>query len=65
MSVLGFEVDWFDQVSTSVQKMFLKYFLEDDTIEILHSTRSNAFLKRIYYPDVTFADLFIGNSITV
>ncbi len=65
MSTLGFEVEWFDTVASSVQILYLKYFIEDGTIELIHSTKSSTFLKRIFYPSITLSDLFIGNSVTV
>lgn len=63
MSVLGFELEWYDPVSGLLTPFYLKYFLDDNTIEIL--TAKSTFLKKIYYPDVTVSDLFIGNTITV
>ena len=33
--VLGFELEWFDSTSGILKKMFLKFFLDDNTIEIL------------------------------
>ena len=63
MSVLGFEVEWFDPIAGLLQTLFLKFFLEDNTLEILNE--KGAFLKRIYYPDVKVSDLFVGNSINV
>lgn len=63
MSVLGFELEWFDDVSGLLQTLFLKFFLDDNTIELLKGT--STFLKRIYYPDVKLTDLFVGNSITM
>jgi len=33
--VLGFELEWFDSTSGMLKKMFLKFFLDDNTIEIL------------------------------
>ena len=65
MSTLGFEVEWFDNSSNSCQYLYLKYFLTDNTIELLHKNKNATFLKRIYYPSVTLSDLFIGNSVTV
>jgi nucleoside-diphosphate kinase len=62
-AVLGFECEWFDGISGELNTLFIKYFLDDNTIEILTPTRT--FLARIYYPDVTVVDLFLGNSITV
>jgi nucleoside-diphosphate kinase len=62
-AVLGFECEWFDGISGELNTLFLKYFLDDNTIEILTTTRT--FLARIYYPDVKVTDLFLGNSITV
>ena len=63
MSVLGFELEWFDEVSGILQTLYLKFFLDDNTIELLKGT--STFLKRIFYPEVKLSDLFIGNSITV
>lgn len=65
MATLGFEVDWFDNIANTNQKLYLKYFLNDNTIELLHYHKNSAFLKRIHYPSVTKSDLYIGNSITV
>ncbi len=63
MSVLGFELEWFDEVSGLLQVLYLKFFLDDNTIELLKDT--STFLKRIFYPDVKLSDLFVGNSITM
>lgn len=63
MSIIGFDIEWFDPISELTHKMFLKFFLEDKTIEIL--TEKSTFLKRIFYPEVTLSDLFVGNSITM
>jgi hypothetical protein len=63
MSVLGFEVEWLDPVSGILQTLFLKYFLDNNTIELIAGHK--AFLKRIFYPDVTLDDLFIGNTVTM
>jgi len=63
MSVLGFEAEWFDQVSGILQTLYLKFFLDNNTIELLHN--NSIFLKQIYYPDVTLQDLYIGNSVTM
>ena len=61
--VLGFETEHFDTVSGFVKVVYLKYFMDDHTIELV---QENAMLlKRIFYPDVTLSDLFIGNSFTV
>lgn len=63
MSVLGFEIEWYDRISGLLNEMFLKYYLDDNTMEILQ--QHSAFLKRIYYPEVTQSDLFIGNTLTM
>lgn len=63
MSVLGFELEWFDDVSGLLQTLYLKFFLDDNTIEVLKG--NSMFLKRIYYPDVKLSDLFVGNSINM
>ncbi len=63
MSVLGFEVEWFDQVSGILQTLYLKFFLDNNTIELLHN--NTIFLKRIFYPEVRLEDLYIGSSVTV
>jgi nucleoside-diphosphate kinase len=43
----------------------MKYYLDDGTIELLHSKMKSQFLARIYYPEVQLSDLYLGNSITV
>jgi len=63
MSVIAFEVESFDPVSKLLQTMYLKFFLDNNTIELLQG--SKFFLARIFYPDVTLADLFIGNSVNI
>ncbi len=68
--ILGFELEWFDPVCKQVRQLFLKFFIADNTIEILNgdtasSSKQAAFLKRIYYPDVKIQDLSLGNTITV
>ena len=62
-AVLGFDCEWFDEISNQLHVLYLKFFLSDGTIELLGTQR--ALLKRIYYPSVKAADLFVGNSITV
>lgn len=63
MSVLGFELEWFDPVSCTLHTLYLKFFLDDNTIEILQGT--STFLKRIYYEEIKMEDLYIGNSISM
>ena len=63
MSTLGFEVQWFDNVAGLMKTSYLKFFLEDNTIEIVQD--KGIFLKRIYLPDVHIDDLYIGGSVTV
>jgi nucleoside-diphosphate kinase len=63
-AVLGFECLWWDNISGSETVLFLKFFLDDNTIEIL-TDGTRCLLKRIFYPDVTVRDLFVGNSISV
>lgn len=65
MTTLGFEVEWFDTIANSCQILYLKYFVEDGTVELINSTKNTTFLKRIFYPGVVAEDLFIGNSITI
>lgn len=63
MSVLGFELDWLNEVSGIIQIIYMKYFLDDQTVELL--TEKTCFLKRIYYPQVNLSDMFIGNTVTM
>ena len=63
MSVLGFEVEFFDDVTRLTRQLFLKFFLEDNTLEILGEKK--IFLGRVFYPDVKVSDLYVGNSITM
>lgn len=63
MSVIAFEVDSFDPVSKILQTMYLKFFLDNNTIEILQGTKF--FLAKVYYPDITLNDLYIGNTVSI
>ena len=63
MVELSFNVDWFDNVSGQTSTMFLKFYLENNTLEILTDKRT--FLARIYYENVTISDLFVGNTVTM
>eukprot|EP01038_Epipyxis_sp_PR26KG_P005045 gene5045-7042_t len=63
MSTLGFELEWFDAISQINHTIFLKYFLDDNTIELLEN--KSTFLKRIFCPEINLASLFIGNSVTI
>lgn len=35
MATLGFELEWYDNLSDTVQKLFLKFFMENNTIEVV------------------------------
>lgn len=35
MSTLGFELEWFDPLGNDIQKLYLKFFLENNTIEVV------------------------------
>lgn len=63
MPILGFEIEWYDSISGLLHKLFLKYWTDDNTIEIL--TDKSAFLKRIYFPEVKLQDLYIGNTLSM
>lgn len=60
---VSFEVDWFDPIAKIIQSMYLKFFMDNNTLELLQG--SKFFLARIYYPEVVLEDLFIGNSIQI
>lgn len=61
--VCGFELDWFDPVSGILKKVYLQFFIEDNTIQLLSDNRT--LLSRIWYKDIELSDLFIGNTIQV
>jgi hypothetical protein len=62
-AVLGFECEWFDPISGQLNVIFLKFFLDNNTIELMGETR--CMLARIFYPSVQMSDLFLGNSLTI
>lgn len=62
-AILGFELEHVDPVSGQVKQIYLKFFLDDNTIELL--TGTSTFLKRIFYPDVKFEDLYLGGTLTI
>ena len=61
--VLGFETEWYDAIAGAPKKLYLKFFLDNNTIEILED--KGAFLKRISYPSIRVNDLYVGSSISV
>jgi nucleoside-diphosphate kinase len=61
--VCGFELDWFDNTSGILKKVYLQFFIEDNTIQLLTGERT--LLSRIWYKDIELSDLFIGNTIQV
>ena len=66
MSVLGFAAEWYDPIAREVTKLYLKFFHEDGTIELLkNGIKQSTFLKRIHYPSVTLQDMYIGSSLTI
>lgn len=77
-TVLGFEVEWYDPVAADVKKLYLKYWVEDNTLELVcslfvfpHLSKlkpekgQSAFLKKIHYPQVRIQDLYLGSSLTM
>jgi nucleoside-diphosphate kinase len=60
---LAFECDWYDPVTGLLNKLYIKFFTENKTIEIL--TDVKIFLSRIFCPGVVQSDFFIGNSVTI
>lgn len=66
MTILGFVAEWYDPIARDVTNLFLKFFLEDGTIELLkNGPKQSTFLKRIHYPQVAIQDLFIGSSLSI
>lgn len=63
MVELSFNVEWFDSVTSITSQMYLRFYSENNTLEILTDKRT--FLGRIYYGKVTMNDLFIGNTVTI
>ena len=47
---VSFEVDWFDPIAKIIQSMYLKFFMDNNTLELLQG--SKFFLARIYFPEV-------------
>lgn len=66
MSTLGFAAEWFDPIAREVTKLWLKFFLEDGTIELIkNGIKQSNFLKRIHYPQVTIQDMYIGSTLSI
>jgi hypothetical protein len=79
--VLGFELEWYDPVASDVKKLFLKFWVEENTLELVRNTEifqltlypyqlrpeqgQAAFLKKIHYPEVRVQDLYLGSSLTM
>jgi hypothetical protein len=66
MTVLGFVAEWYDPIARDIIKLYLKFFLEDGTIELLKDgIKQSTFLARIHYPEVAIQDCFIGSSLSI
>lgn len=66
MAILGFVAEWYDPIAREITNLYLKFFLEDGTIELLkNGIKQTTFLKRIHYPQVAIQDMFIGSSLSV
>lgn len=66
MTIVGFAAEWYDPIAREITKLYLKFFLEDGTIELLKSgLKQSTFLKRIHYPQVSIQDMFIGSSLSI
>lgn len=66
MTVLGFAAEWYDPIAREITNLYLKFFLEDGTIELLkNGIKQSTFLKRIHYPQVAIQDMFIGSSLSI
>ena len=48
MATLGFEVEWFDTLANCTQLLYLKFYLNDGTLELIHHNKNSHFLKRIF-----------------
>jgi len=48
MSTLGYEVEWFDPISGNLTRLFLKYYMEDKTIELVFHAYFNFYYYAIY-----------------
>jgi hypothetical protein len=54
---LSFECDWFDQVTGLLSKMYIKFHLENSTVEIL--TDVKIFMSRIFVANITQAEVIV------
>lgn len=59
-----FFVEWYD-TSAALTRVFQLVFYTDQTIEMFDIKNRRTFLKRMKYPDVRLADLFVGNTIAI
>ena len=59
----SFEVDGFAPIATIIQNMYVKFFMENNTLE-LRQVRQ-LLLARIDYPKVFWEERFIGHSIQI
>jgi nucleoside-diphosphate kinase len=60
-----FLVEWFDNLSSLVNKLRLSYYLSDGSVELLNLKTRKLFLKKTKIPDLKLSDFFIGGVITI
>jgi len=61
---IAFIVEWFDH-NASMVKEFRMNCYKDNTLDLINTKDKSTFLKRTYTPNITWADLYIGASITI
>lgn len=61
----AFEAEWFDREASLSRKYFVFFWPSDNTLEMYDVKNRRTFLKRVEYPSVRLADLYLGATITV
>lgn len=67
---LGFEIEWFDNISNQLKTYFLKFYMFNKTIEILEPTQIDSgrpliFLNKTFYPSIQLDDLYLNNTLVI
>ena len=60
-----FLVEWFDTISSVINKLRLSFYLADNSVELFNLKTRKLFLKRTKMPEILLSDFYLGGVLTI
>lgn len=60
-----FLVEWFDNISSVVNKLRLSFYLGDNSVELFNLKTRKLFLKKTKMPEIQLNDFYLGGVLTI